>query len=102
MCFALHSCTHEEEQVYNHADKEIVEVWDNFLKVIEQKDKSEFRKLSFDKIDCYVCPDNIPQEYEELNKLRVENADWYEIYSNKVHISIDIFLQQDFNIIIQQ
>ncbi len=99
MSFVLHSCTHKARRIYNHTDKEIVEVWEVFLKTIEQKDNSAFRKLSSDKIDCYVCPDNTPQEYEELNKLRAENDDWFEIYNSKIHLSIDTFLQQDFNII---
>ncbi len=99
MCFTFHSCTYKKKQTYNHPDKEIVEVWSNFLKTIEQKNKNEFRKLSSNKIDCYVCPDNTPQEYEELNKLRAENDDWHEIYNSKTHISIDTFLQQDLNII---
>ncbi len=99
MYLTLHFCTHKEKRIYNHNDKEIVEVWNNFLKTIEQKNKNEFRKLSSDEIDCYVCPDNTPQEYEEFNKLRAENDDWHEIYNSKTHISIDTFLQQDFDVI---
>jgi len=52
MSFVLLSCIHKEKRTYNHTDKEIVEVWENFLKTVKQKDNSEYRKLSSDKIDC--------------------------------------------------
>ncbi len=97
LCTVLHSCTNQENTTQKNTDKEIVEVWGNFLKTVERKDKNGFKKLSSNTIDCTVCPDNTPREYEELNKLRAENDDWHKIYDSKVHISIDTFLDQDFN-----
>jgi len=99
MYFILHSCAYKGKQTNRDTDKEITEVWENFLKAIELKNKNEFRKLSSDKIDCYVCPDNTPQENEELEKLREGNNNWLEIYNSKIHLSIGTFLQQDFNLI---
>lgn len=84
-------------------EKQQLNIWQNFINAVKNKDLYEFKELSFDQIDCKECYTNTTYEIHSYNvrveKLRLEHQDdtTYE-YVDSVLIDIDKYLKEDFDI----
>ena len=97
----LSSCKKERITLqFGSPDVEISKTWAAFLNAIESGDKSKFEALSDKTIRCYDCLDNTQAEQDRLNTMRDTDSLWYDkIYEDMVNVPINLFLEQDFDLI---
>lgn len=97
----IFSCTELKKKGQNYTSKEeIVETWEDFLDILEKKDKDKFKIISSKNIHCYICLENTSDEQIQLETKRNNDPDWYnKIYSDEIYIPIDRFLTEDFDLI---
>ncbi|WP_271769877.1 hypothetical protein [Aquimarina algiphila] len=97
----LYSCVKlKKEDQSSLVENGIEKTWENFLTIVQEKDKAAFKEVSSKTIRCYLCLENTLADQKELDAKRESDPDWYnQLYDKDIYIPIDRFINEDFDLI---
>ena len=100
LLFVIHPlCSGREIKIIADHPEEVPFVqktWEEFVTAAEKKDSSLLKPLLMDTVRCYLCLENTEEELNELDLLRENNKNWFNIvYRDKIKIPADRFIRED-------